>query len=98
MYFPVQITTTSDFQSSTLSKVSELVDEAQSKGAAAEEIINKFARYYTPIVLAAALLMFIIPFIVYKTAVSVLPSLPRHGCTPELRGNFLYEDDFLFIY
>ena len=52
------------FEESTVSKILELVENASSKKAKAENFITKFARYYTPtVVIAAALLAFLPPLL-----------------------------------
>lgn len=52
---------TSEFGESTVSKILELVENASENKAKAENFITKFARYYTPCVVAAALLIGIVP-------------------------------------
>ena len=49
------------FGESTVSKILELVENASSKKAKAENFITKFARYYTPVVVFAALALALIP-------------------------------------
>ena len=49
------------FGESTVSKILELVENAGSKKAKAENFITKFARYYTPVVVFAALALALIP-------------------------------------
>ena len=49
------------FGESTVSKILDLVENASSKKAPTEKFITKFARYYTPIVVFAALAIAIIP-------------------------------------
>ncbi len=46
---------------STVSKILDLVENASEKKAASENFITKFARYYTPCVVAAAAALFLIP-------------------------------------
>lgn len=50
-----------EFGESTISKILDLVQNASSKKAATENFITKFARYYTPIVVFAAIALAIIP-------------------------------------
>ncbi len=52
---------TSEFGESTVSKILELVENASENKAKAENFITKFARYYTPCVVAAALLIGLVP-------------------------------------
>lgn len=51
-----------EFKDSTLSKIMDLVENQQEKKAKAEKFITKFAKIYTPIVILAATLVFIIGF------------------------------------
>lgn len=50
-----------EFDESTASKILELVESAASKKAKAENFITKFAKYYTPCVVAAAIALAVIP-------------------------------------
>ncbi len=49
------------FTESTVSKILDLVENASSKKAKAEDFITKFARYYTPCVVLGALLLAVLP-------------------------------------
>ncbi|MGF6375976.1 Cd2+/Zn2+-exporting ATPase [Clostridiales Family XIII bacterium PM5-7] len=49
------------FEDSTVAKVLDLVENAGSRKASVEKFITRFARYYTPIVVAFAVLMAIVP-------------------------------------
>lgn len=53
-----------EFYDSTVSKILDLVENASSKKAKAENFITKFAKYYTPIVVGAALLLAVVPSLV----------------------------------
>ena len=57
----IEIQVTRVFQESTVAKILDLVENASSKKAEAENFITKFARYYTPIVVICAVLLAIIP-------------------------------------
>ncbi len=57
----IKVRTTSTFGQSTVSKILELVESASDKKAKVENFITKFARYYTPAVVIAALLLAVIP-------------------------------------
>ncbi|MBU9728097.1 cadmium-translocating P-type ATPase [Lachnospiraceae bacterium ASD4241] len=57
----LRIEVTREFQESTVAKILDLVENASSKKAKAENFITKFARYYTPVVVIAALLLAVIP-------------------------------------
>ena len=55
------VQTTKLYEDSTVYKILELVENAGAKKAKAEKFITKFAKYYTPIVVFAALAIFLIP-------------------------------------
>ena len=57
----IKVRTSSVFGQSTVSKILELVENASDKKAKVENFITKFARYYTPIVVIAALILGIVP-------------------------------------
>lgn len=61
--------TTSDAQTSTISKVTQMVQEAQAKASQTEKLMNKFAKVYTPMVLITALLVFAIPAVLAELKV-----------------------------
>ncbi len=88
MFFPVQtlsgtinlsskiiIEVSKEYEDSTAAKVLELVEESVSRKAPTEKFIMRFAKYYTPAVVVAALLIAVVPSIalgdwtswVYKT-------------------------------
>lgn len=52
-----------EYEDSTVAKVLELVEDSVSRKAPAEKFITKFARYYTPAVVAAALVTVAVPTI-----------------------------------
>ena len=62
----VTIKVTKLFSESTVSKILDLVENANSKKSKTENFITKFARYYTPTVVGIAVLMAIIPLLVLK--------------------------------
>lgn len=60
----LKIRTTKEFGESTVSKILDLVENASSRKSKAEDFISKFARVYTPAVVAAAIaLAFVPPFV-----------------------------------
>ena len=59
----LEVKTTSDASTSTVSKVAEMVQEAQASSTQTEMIINRFAKYYTPTVVLMAVLMVLVPAI-----------------------------------
>lgn len=56
------IQVTKEFKDSTLSMIMDLVENQENKKAKAEKFITKFAKFYTPIVMIIAILVFIIGF------------------------------------
>lgn len=60
----VEIKATKKYIDSTISKILEMVENASERKADAEKFITKFARVYTPIVVAAAVLLILIPSII----------------------------------
>ncbi len=57
----LKLRVTKAFEDSTVSKILELVEEASENKAETENFITRFARYYTPVVVAVAVLMAVIP-------------------------------------
>ena len=57
----LEIRTTKAFGESTVSKIIELVEHASEHKSQSEAFITRFARVYTPIVVAAAVLMAVVP-------------------------------------
>ncbi len=57
----LRVRVTKAFGESTVSKILDLVENSSSKKAKAENFITKFARYYTPAVVIAALALAVIP-------------------------------------
>ncbi|MGB9813314.1 MAG: heavy metal translocating P-type ATPase [Thermovenabulum sp.] len=55
-----------EYKESTVLKILDLVENASSKKAYTENFITTFARYYTPFVVFCALLIAVIPPIIYK--------------------------------
>lgn len=58
---------TSAYENSTVAKVLDMVENANSRKSATENFITKFARVYTPIVVLAALILAILPPIISGT-------------------------------
>ncbi len=67
----IEAKVTSAFGESTVSKILDLVENATSKKAKSENFITRFAKYYTPCVVVSALLLAIIPPLVFKQDFSV---------------------------
>lgn len=60
----LKVKTTKAFEDSTVAKILELVENASSKKAKVENFITRFAKYYTPVVTIAAVIIAIIPSII----------------------------------
>ena len=59
----ITVRVTRDYEDSTITKVLELVEESLSTKAPTERFITKFARYYTPVVVAGAVMVAVIPIL-----------------------------------
>ena len=57
----LRIRVTKPFEDSTVAKILELVENAGEKKARSEQFVTRFARYYTPFVVACAAALFLIP-------------------------------------
>ena len=57
----LKVRVTKAFEESTVAKILDLVENSSSKKARAENFITKFARYYTPVVVIAAVLLAVVP-------------------------------------
>ncbi len=71
----LRVRVTKPFSASTMSKILELVENAQSQKAPTEQFISRFAAYYTPAVVFAALLIAVAPHAI-------------HAFLPPLQGLF----------
>ncbi|MGL5647461.1 MAG: heavy metal translocating P-type ATPase [Clostridium sp.] len=60
----IKMRVSSEFEQSTVARILELVQNASSKKAKTEKFITKFSRYYTPVVVIAAIVLAIVPPIV----------------------------------
>lgn len=60
----IEIRVTKPFGESTVTKILEMVENASAKKARTEQFITRFARWYTPCVVIAALLLAIIPTVI----------------------------------
>lgn len=65
----ITVKVTKSYQESTVAKILDLVENASSKKAPTENFITKFARYYTPAVVFAALAIAVVPPLVIDGAV-----------------------------
>ena len=68
----LRVTVTKPCEESTVSKILERVENSSEKKAVSEQFITRFAKYYTPCVVYAALALFLIPTVL----LAVLPTLP----------------------
>lgn len=59
----IEVKTTKKFGESTVSKILELVENASAKKAKSEQFITRFARWYTPCVVIAAVLLAVLPIV-----------------------------------
>lgn len=57
----LRVRVTKEFDDSTVAKILELVENASSKKAKMENFITRFARYYTPVVTIGAVLLAVVP-------------------------------------
>ncbi len=57
----LKVRTTKEFDDSTVARILELVENASTRKAKAENFITKFAKYYTPIVTIGAVVLAIVP-------------------------------------
>ena len=62
----IEVKVTKKFYDSTVSKILDLVENAQSKKSKSENFITKFAKYYTPIVVILAIILAVIPSLITK--------------------------------
>ena len=53
----LEVRVTKEYKDSAVSKIIEMVENASDKKAESEKFITKFARYYTPVVVIAALIV-----------------------------------------
>lgn len=57
---------TKNFSDSTISKILDIVEKASEKKASTEKFITKFAKYYTPAVVFGAILLAVVPIMLYN--------------------------------
>ncbi len=57
----ITVEATKEYKDSTVSKILEMLEEAEDKKSNAEQFITRFARIYTPVVCAVALAIMLIP-------------------------------------
>ena len=64
----LKIQTTKEFGESTVSKILDMVENASSRKSESEAFITRFAKVYTPFVVVSALLLAIVPAVIYFAA------------------------------
>ena len=57
----VEIEVTKDYSNSTVAKILEITENARDRKSHSEQFITRFAKYYTPIVVAIAVLLAVVP-------------------------------------
>ena len=62
----LRVRVTKEFDDSTVAKILELVENATSKKAKVENFITRFAKYYTPFVTVAAVILAIVPPLLFQ--------------------------------
>ncbi len=66
----LKVKATKVYEDSTVAKILELVENASNKKSRMENFITRFARYYTPVVTIAALILAVLPPLMGQMAVS----------------------------
>lgn len=66
----LEITVTKNADNSTLAKISHLVEEAQGQKAPSQQVVDVFAKYYTPFVLVAAVGVMLLPWLVFHQPIA----------------------------
>lgn len=65
----IYVQVTKPYEDSTVSKILELMENAASKKAPMEKFITRFAKIYTPTVVVLAVLLAVVPMLIFKDAV-----------------------------
>ncbi|MGV2622739.1 UNVERIFIED_CONTAM: cation-translocating P-type ATPase [Halobacillus marinus] len=64
----LMIEITKSYDQSSLAKILQLVEKAQENKTPTELFINRFAKYYTPLIMAVSLLVMIVPPVLFSVA------------------------------
>lgn len=64
----LEVRITKYVEDTTISKIIELVEEAQAERAPAQAFVDKFAKYYTPIIMVVAALVAMIPPLLFEAS------------------------------
>ena len=64
----LEIRVTRVFSESTISRIIKLVEEARSNKSPSEKFVDKFSRYYTPIVVGLSAAMIIVPTLIFDAS------------------------------
>ena len=66
LYSVIKIKTTSAYDESTVARVLALIENSSDKKAKTEKFITKFSKIYTPCVIAGAILLALVPTLIFK--------------------------------
>jgi Cd2+/Zn2+-exporting ATPase len=64
----LRVQVTKEFSQSTVAKILDLVEHSSSKKAKTEQFVTRFARYYTPVVVSSALILAVLPPLIFHGA------------------------------
>ncbi|HEX5458463.1 MAG TPA: cation-translocating P-type ATPase [Steroidobacteraceae bacterium] len=73
----LEIEVTREASDSTVARIARLVEQAQARRSPAERLIDRFARWYTPAVVALAALLVAIPVLLFSQPLLAAPGAPE---------------------